>query len=528
LVDLKFRPSDPYVLNNAGLAYINAGRFREAEELVQQALSINPRLVPARANLARIYMHSGDFGKARSVYRQILDIDPQNRVALMNMAELSVLAQDLDEAESLFTSVVRQDIHDANSAAAWNNRGVVRMLRGPGRLHEAIADLRAAVRADVRDAPAHSNLGVAYALVKNTRKAVQAFKTALTVDPLDEAATKNLAQLELSTGQVESAISRLTKYLQIRSDDLEASNLLARAYVLFGKYDLGVQQLRAALSAARVTSSEQKAAMLNDLGVALALRGEIDEAREFFEKSIEAKPDELLARHNLIRTFLDHRDLSQAKEKLDQCLTIAPDDPATLTLMGAYYAFNEEYQSSLAVLEHALAKDPRHVQAYAWLTCVLGDIFGDFDQIVRRLLPMLDHYPHDATIVNNLAYAYLMLNDVPAARNLLDRLNQTLYADHPIVTATRGLLLLKEGNVEEGRRLYNLAANLAKTDELKQLIRQKKNLELAHHYVRVGSTEIAKRLLQEAVSMKTIDSKYRRRAAALLRQINEPDKLAPI
>ena len=49
--------------------------------------------------------------------------------------------------------------------------------------------------------------------------------------------------------------------------------------------------------------------------------------------------------------------------------------------------------------------------------------------------------------------------------------------------ATRGLLRIKEGNIDDGRILYGRAGKLAKKEVDIQNLKQKKNLELAKYYL---------------------------------------------
>jgi len=64
--------------------------------------------------------------------------------------------------------------------------------------------------------------------------------------------------------------------------------------------------------------------------------------------------------------------------------------------------------------------------------------------------------PNDPQIINNIAYAYALANDVSNAKHYLDKINveQTVGAHKICLLATKGLVHYREGNAELGRALY--------------------------------------------------------------------------
>jgi tetratricopeptide (TPR) repeat protein len=514
IVDLGRHPKNPHVMNNAGLALLNAGKVDEAERLFKQALELAPDLMAPKANLAKAYTLGGRGAQATRIYEEIVGADPQNIIALMNLAQLYATIGRLNEAEALFNRVISLD---KENSSAYNNRGVIRLISQ--RFQEAISDFRSAARINLRDASVYNNLGVAYALTKNTKRAINALKTGLTVEPWNEGATKNLARLYQSIGKIQPSVLLLTEYLQRVGEDLEARNLLARAYFLSEEFDLSSRQLTLALRVAEKTGgTTQIAEVLNNIGTVSKARGRIKDAMEYLERAISVDPEAILPKHNLVGLLFDQDNLELGKSILERCIERSPENPVSLTLMGTYYALKEQYQESLAVLEQAIAVDQKTTLPYAVLGLVLGDLLGQFAKVVERLEPVVKRHPEDVWLLNNLAYGYLMLDNTRAAREILDRVVQK--DQNLFLTATRGLLMLKEGNVQEGRRLYNLAAARANTSELRDLVRQKKELELAHYFVRRGDLLSARKHLDGALEIRTRRPYFRRQLRELQRELD--------
>src|SRR5574337_2164896 len=480
LADLAKHPDNPFGLNNVGVAYLNSGDLNEAQAYFQKALAKAPQFLTARANLAKVYTFTNRIPDALHHYQELAKVQPNNTVVLMNMALLHVHEREFDRAKELLDQAIALD---PSNAAAYNNRGLLFGFKG--RISDGIADLRVALRINVRDAAVHNNLGVFYTLVNSPKKALRALEAALTLDPLAEAAIKNIAQLYLSQKRPDATIAPLSEYVRRHGEDLEARILLARAYFLTGKYELSIQQLNFALHIAEVKGlTREKADAMNNLGVVLRAQGQIDRAHEFFAQCLTMNPDNPVPFRNLAALLFDQGRFDTARETLKQCLSAFPGDSIALTLLGAYFAFREEYNVALEYIKQAILNDPKRALPYAWLTAILGEVKGDYQTAITRLEQGLHHNPNNLTILNDLAYSYLMQNDIRAARRILDRIDER--NDNFLLTATRGLLLLKEGHLEEGRRHYNLAAKLAPTQPLRNLVIQKKSLELARYSWRSG------------------------------------------
>jgi tetratricopeptide (TPR) repeat protein len=228
----------------------------------------------------------------------------------------------------------------------------------------------------------------------------------------------------------------------------------------------------------------------------------------------------VVALRNLAGVLLDQNDLDKAKPALDYYLAEHPQDAGAYALMGAYYAQTEEYGKALEFLDKAIEKDPRRPLPYGWISTILGEVYADYPRAIERLKKGLGLNPKDPILLNNLAYSYLMLGDTGSARRVLDGVDEAEY--NVFLTATRGLLLLKEGDKQEGSRLYNLAARLARTSDLRNLVMQKKNLELARDAARRGDLAGAHKHAARVVELSTKHFQcYRHQAQTLLRQLAE-------
>ena len=103
------------------------------------------------------------------------------------------------------------------------------------------------------------------------------------------------------------------------------------------------------------------------------------------------------------------------------------------------------------------------------------------------------------------------------ARRVLDKVKDENYV---FLNATRGLLLIREGNINEGRRYYNKAMELAKSTDknLMALVNQKKHLELGRYYIEKGKSREAMKLLKKGLTFKTEQEYYRKKIEGMIRK----------
>jgi tetratricopeptide (TPR) repeat protein len=169
----------------------------------------------------------------------------------------------------------------------------------------------------------------------------------------------------------------------------------------------------------------------------------------------------------------------------------------------------------------ALIESPdSDVSAFALTTSLLVDELGDSEEAVRVAERGLVRYPGDASLINNLAYALLMLDRVEAAAAVLERIPESLdHFDDIALTATRGLLALKQGDVVRGSRLYEQALGKATAERTRARLRAKRDLEVGRALVRRGEAGQAAKLFARALTEGSAAAPYQLHAARELKRL---------
>lgn len=513
-LDVDRFPASAEAHANLGLALTNRGKYAEAMAEFIEALKLSPNHFMSMANLARINLAQGNVDEARRIYEQMVSAYPSELLPVVNLAYILLRSNKHNEAIETLKKAV-----DANPNATFPRYLMAISLLTLGKSHEAIRQLRLASRSDVRSPAIHQALGVAYIIAGDAKNAVRSFKAALTLAPEMKDAVHALANVLLKQGHIESLVELLAAYLQRQPNDLTARDVLSDAHLQLGQYPAARWQLTTAL---RQTSGEDKASLkhkaklLNNIGYCFDRQGESDAAVQWFNRSIAVDPHfNVIPYHNLARYHAKNRDFDHARQILEKCKDLFPDDHSTPVVEGFVLVEQSRYDEAIVLMKNDVASGKATADSYAMLGWLLTDAKSDLDAAETYLFKGLERSPQHPVLVNNLAYTLLMHGQPEAARNVLMSLKADGKSMRPedkaVLTATWGLLHFWENDLKSGIECYQRAETIAfgsSQRNLPKVVRQKMHLELAKTFLRRNDLEHAKGEIEKGLAIKDGRSFY--------------------
>jgi len=160
----------PHYLFNRALVLEKEERWEEAVSAYQEAIRLNPHYVEAFSNVGNVYRRQRQWAKAIAAYEKARQLKPQSADLRNNLGVVYKEKGDLDQA---LTQYQRALEISPQHAEALNNKGVV--LQDQGKLAEAAEAFQQALALKPGYANAHYHLGLVRLWQGNDQEALACF-----------------------------------------------------------------------------------------------------------------------------------------------------------------------------------------------------------------------------------------------------------------------------------------------------------------------------------------------------------------
>jgi tetratricopeptide (TPR) repeat protein len=289
--------------------------------------------------LAEAYTRTGEHSSAIPFYREALARKPALAGALRGLAQTLIETGQAAEAIQILEAA-------PPDPATLNALGEA-LLR-LGRIQDAVAALRHALRIEDDLLEARINLGVALYRLGDSAGAIAALREAIRLSPGSAAAHSNLASIFDARGDLEQARFHFER--AIRADPASA----------VARYNYG-RALAAAKRDAEAEAQLNEAVRLDrklaeawvSLGLLRARAGRREEAIAFYREALRANPELAAAHFNLGRVLLETGDALEARQHFESAIRAAPKDYEARLYLGIILLRNHEYGSAIINLQAA-------------------------------------------------------------------------------------------------------------------------------------------------------------------------------
>lgn len=235
-----------------------------------------------------------------------------------------------------------------------------------GKIHEACALYREALRLAPQSARAHLNLGIALQALGDERGAIARYEQALVLDPANPYAGYNFGKLRYERGAHGEAERLLRRALRGRPDFPEARVVLACALEAQGNVQAAATELDAALR----SKPDDFGALFIYAGVLRRL-GRMDDAASALRRALAVDPQNLEARATLFHVLEAKGDPAGAALEIEAVLCQRPDWAEALFNHGCVLNKLMRAAEAEAAFRRTIAVDPGFTRAYRMLGSVL-------------------------------------------------------------------------------------------------------------------------------------------------------------
>lgn len=406
---LQADPRNSDAMHMLGLLAHQVGRHDLAIERIRQAIAIQPSQPGYYNNLGEVFRVSGHPAEARASYEQALRLNPQLVPAHYNLG-LLLGGSDRSAARRHYEQAIRLQ---PNHAAAHNNLG--NLLRETGDSDAALAAFRASLRADPNYAEALSNLGALLLDRQQTAEAVEHFQHACRLRPESAELRFNLGNAHKAAESLAEAVACYRDALRLNPNLVEAQCNLGTALRVLGDREASTAAYLAVLH----VDPDHVDALIG-YGNLLQDVGQHDAALEQFNRAASLRPDSAIAHFNRGCVLMFQRERNEAVNAFLEALRIEPNYPQAYANLAVIYNDAAMPDTALDYCQRGLALGGTYGELYANMALSLH-AQGKGVEALDYYRKSLELRPHKASEHSNLVYAMNFLGQFDA---------DTLFREH--------------------------------------------------------------------------------------------------
>lgn len=437
-----------------GMALQASGNNADAEQAFQSAAKADPAMLEAQVALAEILAVRGETAGALALSRKLVEQHPESALAwyargsilsrasntneakeaLLRASELAGKQLEVPRQASLLATLIElqltaREIDAARTSLDTLNRLVTnsplatlmkaRVSMATNDYAAAANDLRRILNSSPQFAQARYLLGVALTAQGNLEQASQELNQVVEQAPQNLEARQLLAQVRMRLRDPDGALRVLVPAIESNADSSRLTSLFETARAQAGADAGTIDTLEQA-----VQSSPDNRALKLQLASAYLQAGAARKAVALL-RPLENDGDTLDGRREalLLEAITQAEGKAAARTRLESLLKSHRGDPTVLGLAAGVYVGQGEHERARAVLNDALAADPKQPDLLFALARVEWSA-GRVDAARSTLQRLIDAHPDNARAQLTLVELELAQGNSAAATTRLQAMHQ--------------------------------------------------------------------------------------------------------
>lgn len=453
-------------------------QYPEAIIEYRRAIQADPRLGPARLQLAFAYAATGDGLNALREYVRAADLMPEDRDAQAKAGTFMLLAGQFNDAQALAERMLKRDpndvhahvllanalaglkdtdgavaafekavILDPNRSSTYSELGSVQFVSGNRPAAEAA--FRKAIEVDTKSANAHMALSNFLFASRDFAGAEKEMRTALALDPRHVVANRAMAMYLMITHKVAEAEPYL-KIVAEASPGPESKYFLAEYYLRLNR----VEDARAMLEPLLKDDDTFVGASVR-LARIEAIGKKNAEAHRLLDAALARDPKNVDALITRGRLFLSENNTVNALTALQTAVQSNPRSVEAQLALAQTYATRGAVKEATTAFNDALKLDAGNVEGRLGLARVQINS-GNAAEAVPLVLKIVEERPTNGEARLLLLYGLMAVGDLAQAERQLDVLLQS-GQNLPTIQNAAGMLATLKKDTEGARAAYQRA-----------------------------------------------------------------------
>lgn len=368
----------------AAKIYIARGQLEEAQDTFKQALTRDPRSIPAQLGLAQLYAARGEVRTATELARGAVANAPNNIEARLTLVRTLIASGNAGEAEKELW-ILQENL--PSSAAVQVELGALSLSRNDAAAARTAFSKALSLGGETPEALA-GLIGLDLAS-NNQAAAIDRLQARLRETPNDKNTWYLAAHLYFSLKDFRRTEEALKKTIELDPSNLSAYAMLGGVYGAQGRMEDARKEFETwALRQPRSVAAHTMIAML------LENQNKQDDARKTYQRILEIDPNAAIAANNLAFQY------AESEGNLDVALQLAqsakaqlPEEPQFNDTLGWVYYKQDILDQAVQFTRHAVEGDPKNPQFHYHLGMVYAKQ-GEDDKAIAELKEALKLNAH--------------------------------------------------------------------------------------------------------------------------------------
>jgi protein O-mannosyl-transferase len=277
------QPNNDFAQNEYGQALTDVGRADEAMDHYLTAVTVNPKYISPRTNLAVYLQQKHKFAEALQVCEDALKVSPDDAQAHFLKAVVLFSLNKPEQSISEFHVTLELNPHHLNA-----HNDLAEVYRMTGRYDEAFAECQAALDINPDMPEARRTMGNLWLAKNELDKAASELQTAVKLKPTDPLAHQGLAEVLWRQGKFAAALQQRKEQLALDPQNLTGALQVARGLLTDPRPEarFGAEALAIARRV-NEASGNQDITSLEVLAAAYAEVGDFDQAEATIRTAME-------------------------------------------------------------------------------------------------------------------------------------------------------------------------------------------------------------------------------------------------
>jgi superkiller protein 3 len=471
-----------------GDLYLMRKNYTKAVRCYKESLTMDPEYISGYEKIINAYATHKAYPEADYYFKKLLDLTKNRDDIMRNYILFKIpfmLEKDapIDDYLEKITEILKRNRNDIEMI---NTYGFI-ALNFKNNIPLAKEYFKRALEIDKNYIHSLNNMGVCYMRENNILEAKKQFEENILLSPINYPYSyQNLTIIYLQEENFKHAYDVLIKAENNRVN-IESGwdHLKGLLLIYLNDYSSALEWYLE-----KIKIEPQNNLLVNNLGFCFRKLGNFEQAEKCFSKAAKIfenklkrkeRVDErsLIAYYNLARLALDKSEKKKILDISKKILLINKQDAFATYLKGAACVIDKEYEKAKTFFEATLKISEYVAEIYPDYGFVMGCIDEDFEKAIVFMKRGIELNYGTVLVMNNLAHAYIQSGDLKSAENILKEFHTS---KNPILSATRGLLEIRKGNLDKGNELFDYTIRELE-GENRNIAKQIKNLENAKFYL---------------------------------------------